>query len=195
MPTPALVPNVLTRSTYGDVTDALTRAIADILEESPTKPWLDVLAAQSAFETGEWKLMHDWNVVNLRGTFQGTATTFKAGELDAEGREVLLQPGPHNLFRAYPSLAYGVRDFVRFIFTQSRPDRPNRYAAAADAARAGDVVGYVKNLRGPNPDGTWTIQGQRLGGFFTAVPHIYLAGTERFFRQFEGNEAPAPALV
>jgi hypothetical protein len=184
------VANVLTPATYADVRAVLEGAIEVVLQETPTHGWLSVLCAQSAFETDDWHSMHDWNLVNLRGSYQGVSTTFKAGELDANGREVLLKPGADNPFRAYMGLGPAANDFVRFIFTQSRPDRPNRYAAAAHAARAGDIDGYVKNLRGPNKDGSWTINGQKCGGFFTAVPHVYLAGCRRRFEYFHAEPPP-----
>jgi hypothetical protein len=186
-----LVENILTRATYADVFDSYTASLRDILDEEPSTDWVNVLCAQSAFETAYWRAMHDWNTVNLRGSWHGSGVTFKgAGELDEHGHEVILPPGPGNTFRAYPGLRFATDDVVLFLFTQSRPDRPNRYAAAADAARAGDVAGFVKNLRGPNPDGTWTINGERLGGFFTAVPHVYLVGCQDAFARLQKYDEP-----
>jgi hypothetical protein len=186
-------PNILTRASYPDVFDAFAVAFREVLEESPERQCINVLCAQWGFETHEGLFMHDWNVWNLRGWWQGHGTTFKAGEINSNGQEVLLPPGPDNVFRAYPDLATACRDAVRFIFTQSRPTRPNRYAAAADAAREGDVDGYVRNLRGPNPDGTWTINGETLYGFFTANPAVYMKGCEHFFWKYQALSAPPAA--
>jgi hypothetical protein len=129
----------------------------------PSPELLGVVAAQSSFETDRWRAMWCWNYGNIRGAFQGRATSFRAGEI-INGHEVFLDPGPENLFRAYPGAVTGAADFLRFLGTRSHPDRPNRYQPAWDAALQGDVEGFVKGLQ--------------AGGYFTANSTVYLRGVQ-----------------
>lgn len=133
--------------------------------------WL-TLAAWSAFETDAWRAMHGFNFVNLRGSWRGRSTSFKASEI-IDGREVFLPPSADNLFRSYPTALDGAEDALRFIGTASAPPRPNRYQAAWEAAQRGDVPAFVDGLRNP------TINGMHVPGFFTANPTVYLAGVQR----------------
>jgi flagellum-specific peptidoglycan hydrolase FlgJ len=156
-------PPVRTRQDAGEAVEAIADAHVVVFGIDPSPELLGVLAAQSSFETDEWRAMWNWNYGNIRGAWSGHATSFRAGEI-IDGVEKILDPGPENLFRSYPGAKQGAEDFIRFLGTASHPDRPNRYQGAWDAACRGSVVGFIDGLRD--------------GGYFTAVPHVYLRGVQ-----------------
>lgn len=154
-----MTPAVRTVVTPQQAIDCLVEAHLTVMGEEPPGKLLEILCAQSALETAQWKAMWCYNWGNIRGQYHGAWTSFRAGEIEG-GREVILQPGPENMFRAYPGASFGAEDFISFLGIASHPPEPNRYQAAWDAAVAGDVEGYCAGLR--------------AGGYFTANPHAYL---------------------
>lgn len=154
-----MTPAVRTVITPEQAIQALVDAHEAVIGGEPPGPLLEILVAHSALETAQWKAMWCNNWGNIRGSWRGLWTSFRAGEIEG-GHEVILDPGPDNMFRAYPDIASGAEDFVSFLGIASHPPEPNRYQAAWDAACRGDVEGYCAGLR--------------AGGYFTASPHAYL---------------------
>lgn len=169
-----LQPNIRTRITADEFIPEATDSHVRIFGIIPSDLVIWVFSAWSSFETDEWRSMYDFNVVNIRGTWHGQATTFKASEI-IDGKEVFLPPSPENLFRYYPRLRDGIEDAMRFIGTASNPEvRPNRYERAWNAALAGDLDTFVDGLAHPTLPGV-----PKVPGFFTANPRVYLAGVRR----------------
>lgn len=110
------------------------------------------------------------NCGNLRGTYNGWWTSFRAGE-GYGPNQVILEPGPTNRFRSYigpgedatdPDVlqrarALGVRDYLDLL--------ARKYPAALAAAAREDYVGFVHALH--------------AGGYFTANESAYGAAEER----------------
>lgn len=168
-----LQPNIKTKCTADEFIQASSDAHVRIFGIVPSDVLLWVFSAWSSFETWHWLSMHDWNALNMRGTWHGMATTFKASEI-IDGKEVFMPPSANNLFRAYPGLAEGVEDGMRFVGTASHPElRPNRYERAWNAALVGDIPTFVDGLAHPTLPGV-----AHVPGFFTANPRVYLAGVE-----------------
>lgn len=184
--------NILTKLDPGVAIMAIGYGHKRVFGAIPERPLWRVVSAWSAFETDMWRAMHDNNFVNLRGSWRGHATSFKASEI-IDGVEVFMPPSSENLFRAYPTPVDGAEDAIRFIGTASAPPRPNRYQAAWEAARSGDIPGFVDGLRNPHIPGIG-----KVPGFFTANPRVYLAGVERYADKLDpyipggGNEPEGP---
>lgn len=154
--------------------DAFSDGHVTVFGVTPGRELVRTLAAWSAFETGRWRAMWDFNMTNMRGTWQGHATTFKASEI-IDGKEVFLPPSADNLFRAYPDAYAGAVDTIRFVGTASNPTvRPNRYQRAWDAAMVGDLPTFVDGIAHPTLPGI-----AKVPGFFTANPRVYLSGMQR----------------
>lgn len=124
---------------------------------------------QWCVEVGNGLHMWNWNGGNMRGTFQGKWTSFRAGEI-INGKEVFLDPGPANKFRSYgvvadglEGLRRGVEDYLSYL--QRR--QPKALARAA----INDVVGFVRELH--------------AGGYFTAHEATYLDACQRVDRVLE----------
>lgn len=172
-----LQPNVLTKASASGVIGAYSIAHVRVFDAPISGTLVELLTAWSAFETWFWRAMHDWNLTNMRGTWRGNGTTFKASEIDEHGKEIFLPPSATNVFRAYvgsSALIDSAEDNIRFVGTASNPGvRPNRFQEAWDAARRGDVEGFVMGLAFPKLPGI-----EHVPGFFTANPRVYLAGVQ-----------------
>ena len=153
----------LTPQTKAGIVSELGDAYLAEFGEVPSARQLAILAAQVALETGHGKHLWNHNFGNIRGSYNGASTSLKHATEIIDGREVSVPDG----FRAYPNAREGARDFLRFLGVDTTPhnNRPNRYQKAWDAACAGDVAAYVRELK--------------AAGYFTASLTKYLAGVER----------------
>jgi len=150
-----------------DAVSTLRDAFLTVIGVLPAPETLAILAAQSALETAKWKSMWNDNFGNIRGQYHGQWTSFRAGENLPDGSEVILQPGPANRFRAYPSAALGAENYLEFLAIAGHPPNPNRYAAAWRGALDGDVIAFVRGLK--------------AGGYFTANEARYLKAEQSLF--------------
>ncbi len=124
---------------------------------------LEILAAQSALETGRWKSMWNWNFGNIRGHGpDGAWTSINGASEIIDGKEVFYGLGSDNMFAAYPDAVAGASGLVSFLGVASHPPKPNRYQLAWEAAIAGDVGKYCSELR--------------ANGYFTANLDLYAKG-------------------
>lgn len=135
------IPNQITPVNDDDVVHALSNAYASVVGKKPDKGKLGLMVGQVALETGgtgsgHLRSVHNYNLGNIRGEYNGSWTSFTAGEIE-KGKEVIYQPGEHNKFRAYPSLDAGAVDYVRML--QSRPHW-------WDGLQTGTVDGFIKGL-------------------------------------------------
>lgn len=136
--------------------------LAQILLETGTRvdPNHDGTTTREEQAPGYW----NGNCGNVRGTYQGQWTSFRAGEGHGAGA-VTLEPGPNNRFRSYvgpeddatdpavlrEACARGVRDYLSLL------DR--KYPRALAAAERRDYRGFVHELH--------------VGGYFTADETAY----------------------
>ena len=142
---------VKTQLSPADALDALADAHNSMVGGEPTNVLLAVLATHTALETAFWQSMWNYNFGNIRGTYVGQWTSFKAGEI-IDGKEVILDPGPMNKFRAYPDKVEGAKDYISLL---------NRlYPFAWQSACEGNIRRFTLDLH--------------EGGYFTANPTVYL---------------------
>ena len=146
----------------------LLAVLAQILLETGTRedPNHDGVTTEEEQAPGYW----NGNAGNLRGTYAGQWTSFRAGEGYGKN-EVILEPGPANRFRSYlgpeddatdpdvlrEARARGVRDMISLL--------SRKYPKALDRAREHDFAGYVHELR--------------TGGYFTASETSYAKTEDR----------------
>jgi hypothetical protein len=152
----------------------LANAISDVWESvvgGPPGQAIPVFIAQSAFETGDWKWIWNYNVGNIAGTGP-TGDSYAATANPQSG--VTSAQAPH-VWRSYDTLAEGVTDWLK-IFAQGYP---NSVAAAVKA----DIPGFI--------DGLWQGWGSNKHYFQgdTTAKAQYQAGVQRFYNQYR-NVAP-----
>lgn len=142
--------------------------LAQILLETGTRedPNHDGTTTDEEQASGFW----NGNAGNVRGTYLGAWTSFRAGEGHG-ANEVILQPGPNNRFRSYVSptddptdpevrtaaIERGVRDYLSLL------DR--KYPRALACAAQRDYRGFVHELH--------------AGGYFTADETAYARAEDR----------------
>lgn len=134
-------------------------------ERIPPK-MLDVLSAQVCHETGRGASMYNYNFGGIKGTSrEGSTARLRTREV-LDGKEVQIKDG----FRAYSSAASGASDYLLFL--------EKHHPRALEAARQGDVEGFVKSLK--------------AGHYFTADADQYAASVRGILTQgFDGARAAA----
>lgn len=156
--------------TYGE----LVAVLAQVMVETATRedPNHDGVTTADEQAAGYW----NGNAGNIRGTFNGWWTSFRAGE-GYGPNEVILEPGPNNRFRSYlrpdddvtdPKVLgrareLGLRDMIGLLV--------RRYSLALEHAANRDFAGYVRALR--------------IGGWFTAAETAYLNAEDRLRHTIE----------
>jgi hypothetical protein len=147
----AFVPDQKTPLDSDTAARALSEGYRIVTGSKPDKITLALLLGQVALETGNFKSIHNYNFGNVRGTApDGKWTSFKAGEI-IDGKEVILEAGEKNKFRAYDDPVEGAADFVRVL-----KSRPHWWAGLQTKT----VEGFVKGLS------TYPV-------YFTASPVLY----------------------
>lgn len=172
-----LVPRVKTPVTAQDVANAIAEVWPSVVAGDPGSA-IGVLVAQSAFETGNWSSIWNYNVGNVAATsgdfFQMTANP-------APG--VTSAQAPHT-WRSYDTLTAAVMDWLT-IFVQGYPQ-------ALGNAVAGNIPGFVAGLWQGWGRGAHYFQGDD-----TAFAE-YLAGVQARYAVYGGttpNGTPNGAAV
>lgn len=116
-----IVKDTLTPLSRDDASRAFLTAYQQLTGKLPTPAVLALLLAQSAFETGHWKSLHNFNFGNAKaGPGYPLMTQFHCSEVDALGVEHFYDPpDPHCNFRAYDNAAAGALDYLKVL--QNRP--------------------------------------------------------------------------
>jgi hypothetical protein len=116
-----IVKDTLTPLSRDDASRAFLIAYQQLTGKLPTPAVLALLLAQSAFETGHWKSLHNFNFGNAKaGPGYPLVTQFRCSEVDALGVEHFYDPpDPHCNFRAYDNAAAGALDYLKVL--QNRP--------------------------------------------------------------------------
>jgi hypothetical protein len=185
--TPHVVPSVRTIITPTQAIDAIWHAHVDLFGGYCPVKLLEILAAQSALETGRWHSMFSWNFGNIRGHGPDGATQAIAGADEIiDGKRVVVPDG----FAAYKDRLEGAREFVRFLGVATKPPAPNRYQAAWEAATDGDVAGYCRELRA---HGYFTADlGQYTRGVQGTVDWLRSGPMPEFLRYLSPTPEPFP---
>jgi hypothetical protein len=116
-----IVKDTLTPLSRDEASRAFLSAYQQLTGKLPTPAVLALLLAQSAFETGHWKSLHNFNFGNAKaGPSYPLVTQFRCSEVDEHGAEHFYDPpDPHCNFRAYNDAAAGALDYLRVL--QQRP--------------------------------------------------------------------------
>jgi hypothetical protein len=161
------VERVATPVTAQDLADALAAAWSSVLGTSPGSA-IQVLVAQSAFETGAWKAVWNYNLGNVKYTSGTDFFTMTASE--GSGASTTMVPSK---WRSYPSLAEGASAWLTFM--------SNNYSTALAYAQQGDVTDFVSALKS--------------SGYFTGDLGQYTAGVQAYYAQYSSLSPSAAAAT
>jgi hypothetical protein len=115
-----IVENRLTPLSSQDAARALTEAYIRVTGAAPSARVLALLLAQTAFETGHWQKIHNFNFGNAKAELSyPLITQFRCSEVERGVEQSFEPPDPHCNFRAYTNPADGAVDYIRVL--QSRP--------------------------------------------------------------------------
>lgn len=114
---------------------SLKQAWSTTLGEPAPKQAVAVLTAQWAHETGRGRSMYNYNFGGIKGAGPSGLTVVQRTKEGCGETERTIKDG----FRAYRTPDEGALDYVRLL--------ARRYPAALDAARAGDPVAFVHQLK------------------------------------------------
>ena len=154
--------------TPGEIRGALSLAYQKLHDEAPPPKLLDVLSAQVSTETASGASMHNYNFGGIKGTSpQGLTARAWTHEVYG-GKEVRLKDG----FRAYRTPVEGAIDSLSFL--------EKRFPRAIDAAKTGDVGGYVARLK--------------AGRYFTADETQYANAMRGHMNAMAGVAAERPEM-
>jgi hypothetical protein len=166
------VPNRLTPLSPDDAARALAAAFERVTGTKPTRDVLALLVAQSAFETGDWSSIHNFNFGNVKaGSSFPLVTYFDCWERDASGKRIDIKAFPNGpdgepdkrcRFRAFESATDGAEDFLRALQA-----RPHWWAGLLTGTPAGFVEGLTTRPM-----------------YFTGDPGQYIAGLEARAKKF-----------
>jgi hypothetical protein len=133
----------------------------------PEKKQLALLFAQSALETGRWKIMRNYNFGNIKKATGEKFTMFRCNEI-IKGKLLWFDP-PHiqTMFRAYDSADIGAKEYIKFLATR------DRYIKAWHEVIVGDPVKYSYALAD--------------AGYYTANKELYTRGIIRLAEEFKKN--------
>ncbi|HEX3853062.1 MAG TPA: hypothetical protein VHW01_19000 [Polyangiaceae bacterium] len=115
-----IVANRLTPLARHDAAAALAEAYARVTGGSLSARVLALLLAHTAFETGRWQKLHNFNFGNVKATPTFSfITQFRCSEVENGIEQFFDPPDPHCNFRAYSNAADGAVDYIKVL--QSRP--------------------------------------------------------------------------
>ena len=181
---------------------SLATAWQMVVGQPPSRDVLHILHAQSALETGHWKAVMNYNLGGAKkhGTCDWTHFTtterlsfetadkyISSSRPGAEVTVLKVEPGfktlrfsgkqSINCFPSWEDLDSAARDHVALLM--------RRFPSAIDRAKAGDVDGYVKELK--------------RRGYFTASEDDYMKAvrsiSKRYTRELAGVQLPTVVVL
>ena len=153
-----LVQRIATPVTSQSLADALAAAWPSSVGGNPGSA-IQVLVAQSAFETGAWKAVWNNNLGNVK--YSGGTDYFQMTASEGSGASTTMVASS---WRSYPTLATGAAAWLTFM--------ANNYASALAYAEQGDVTDFVSALKST--------------GYFTGDLGQYTAGVQAYYSQYSG---------
>lgn len=169
-----LVEDKITLLSEADAAKALREAYKTFLGQYPKKESLALLWSQSALETGRWKIIHCYNMGNIKKKHANPKYNiaddghnwcmFRCNEI-LNGKTVWFDP-PHvqTHFRAYDNAHDGALDYIKFLANQTR------YVHAWKEVINGDATAYSHQLK--------------KAGYYTASEPLYTKGVVRLTTEF-----------
>ncbi|MES1174937.1 MAG: hypothetical protein ABUL62_11485 [Myxococcales bacterium] len=158
-----IVENRLTPLSQQDASRALGEAYARVTGGFPTARVLALLLAQTAFETGRWRKIHNFNFGNAKAALDyPLITQFRCSEVERGVEQFFNPPDPHCNFRAYTNAADGAADYIKVL--QSRPHWWN-------GLQTEDPNGFVDALA-------------TAPKYFTGNPAVYKSALVSLFDEF-----------
>jgi hypothetical protein len=159
-----IVKDTLTPLSRDEASRAFLTAYQQLTGKLPTPAVLALLLAQSAFETGHWKSLHNFNFGNAKaGLTYPLVTQFRCSEVDELGVEHFYDPpDPHCNFRAYNDAAAGALDYLKVL-----QNRPHWW----QGLHTGDPSAFVDALATPPK-------------YFTGNPAVYKRSVVSLFQTF-----------
>lgn len=143
------VPKQQTQITESQMSQAIIRAFTELEGKPPTKDQVALLIAQNNLETGHRKYMWNWNVGNISHVpgdgfdyWQGMDWLYdyfpdSSGVTQRQKRKV------SKVYRAYPDLETGVKDYLHFLKRKSG-------GAIWNKILEGNPVDFSKELKKQN---------------------------------------------
>jgi len=111
-----IVVNRLTPLSLRDATQALVEAYTRVTGGAPTARVLALLLAQTAFETGRWQKIHNFNFGNAKADLSyPLIAQFRCSEVENGIEQFFDPPDPHCNFRAYTNPADGAVDYIKVL--------------------------------------------------------------------------------
>lgn len=143
----------------------LREAWKSIFGEYPSKESCALLWAQSALETGRWKLIHNHNWPNIKRIKGNHWTSYKCNEVLNGKVEWFYPYHPQTHFAAYLTSLDGAVAYIKFLSERTR------YREAWNEVLKGDPVAFTAALK--------------RGGFFTANLATYTKGVVSLSNEFK----------
>lgn len=137
------------------------------LGQYPDKNQLALLYAQSALETGRWKIMRNYNFGNIKRMPDEKFTMFRCNEILKGKLQWFDPPHPQTMFRAYDSASIGAKEYIKFLAGK------DNYKKAWHEVIAGDPVKYSYALADAH--------------YYTANRELYTKGVIRLADEFKRN--------
>ncbi len=144
------VERVLTPVSETEMTSGIISAWQQLFGSPPAREQVALILAQNALETGHRKTMHNYNIGNI--TTDGKSYDYiLSGDTDGKGNAITQK------FRAYNSLADGLKDYIKFLSEKPRyaqawqhilNPNPQSYSKALKDAGyyTAPESGYTRNL-------------------------------------------------
>ena len=189
------VPTEIKKLSENEAALALRDAWQRYYNNLPNNRQLALLWAQSALETGRWKIIRNNNFGNIKKKHAKPNwnikddghlfTMFATGEnlwnqkLGKSEYHWFEPPDPQTHFRAYRTATDGAEDYIKFV------SQRKRYVKAWQMVLAGDPEGFSHELK--------------VAGYYTASEALYTKGivrlTNEFLRKAESLLAWKPEIL
>lgn len=164
---PLFVDDKLTPLTESEATYYLREAFRVVTGKYPNLDSLAILWAQSALETGRWKLLHFANWGNIKRIAGQKYTSYKCSEI-LNGKHKYFEPyHPQTFFAAWDSPLEGAIAYLNFLHKRAR------YAKSWEQIILGDPIQYSKELK--------------KAGYYTANEDHYTKGVVRLTTEFKNK--------
>ena len=197
-----IVENRLTPLSQQEAASVLVEAYARVTGGPPTMRVLALLLAQTAFETGRWQKIHNFNFGNAKADAgYPLVTQFRCSEVEQGVEHFFDPPEPHCNFRAYTNAADGAVDYVKVLRSRThwwdglQTEDPNAFVDALATAPkyfTGNPVAYKRGLTSLFDEFRPLVPAAARGRRSASWPSRPRFLSERSAGRVAGSPAPAP---